>query len=315
MTKIKYLIYAAVFTAVLLCLVGCAFGIRTHYLYKDGEKFTAGDRVITEKIETIDIDYVKGDVRLTAGETGEITIRETSEKAIEDKLKVHTYVDGTTLYIRFAASEKRLDFYDLEKQLEITVPNNITFDRIKINMSSGDVACTGIKAETVEAEASSGCLAVNCEAKKIEMKASSGNLTLTQTGESDSVVLETSSGKIRAELGNVRKLSAEASSGTVRIYANAVEELTAETSSGDQEYRLVNVPKKSRVKASSGDVTMYLPMETNLTAALEVSSGDISYEQQFAKRGDSYVCGDGSSQMSIETSSGDITFRQYSDGE
>lgn len=49
------------------CLSGCSFWQVTNYVYQNGEKYTAGDRSIMEKIETIDIDYLDGDVPLGIG--------------------------------------------------------------------------------------------------------------------------------------------------------------------------------------------------------------------------------------------------------
>ena len=48
-----------------LCLTGCSGGIFTFFVYNydNADKYTAGDREITDKITTINIDYVSGDVK------------------------------------------------------------------------------------------------------------------------------------------------------------------------------------------------------------------------------------------------------------
>ena len=305
--KTKSIIVIAVLVLALGCLSGCGF--RTNYIYKNGDKYTAGNREIKDKIETINIDYMSGDVTLTVSDSDSINIKETSNKNLDDKRKVHTWVDGTTLYVKYCASAKKLDLNKLDKNLEITVPKNIKLEDIKVNLSSGDLNMNGFEAGAVDIETSSGNVDAAFAAKNIKMEASSGNITLTQTGDSDDVNVKVSSGKIKINMENAAKLRTEASSGGITLVAGKVKEFESETSSGDNSFTFAEAPEKSNIEASSGDVVITLPENSDLTAELNVSSGDISYDLPFSKNGGSYVCGSGSNHMKIETSSGDITFK------
>ena len=75
---LKRFIYTALFVAAFICLSGCGLMIGSNYIYKDGDKYTAGDREIKDKIENINIDYMAGNVKLIGSDSDIITVKETS---------------------------------------------------------------------------------------------------------------------------------------------------------------------------------------------------------------------------------------------
>ena len=293
MRKLLMTLFAAVIVAAAVCLCGCSVSY-TNYLYQDSDKYTAGDREIPDKIETINIDYLSGKVKLTGTDSETVKIRETANETLDDDRKVHTWVSGTTLYVRYCASAKRLDLYKLEKTLEIDIPENVKLSELKIEISSGDADCSKFEAKSVEMKASSGDLFASCKAETIEMKASSGDITLTQTGESE----------------KVGKLDVESSSGKISVASDGAKVFKSHSSSGKGEFKFAEVPETAEMEASSGDITVYLPEDANVTAEFDVSSGDITYELPFSKSGGKYVSGDGSRKLTVETSSGDITVKK-----
>ena len=95
MKKIKGIICGTLLVAALSCICGCSLSIsNTTYTYNNSDKFTAGDREISDKIDTINIDYISGDITLTGSNTSTISVKETAAKQLDDKRKVHTWVDG-----------------------------------------------------------------------------------------------------------------------------------------------------------------------------------------------------------------------------
>ena len=305
----KGLVAALVLTVMTGCLGGCSFWQVTNYVYQNGEKYTAGDRSITEKIETIDVDYLDGDVRLVGTDAAEVSIRETAGKELSEKQKVHTWVDGTTLYVRFCASAKGLDLFNLKKHLEISIPKDVKLSGVKVEISSGDLNCSDFEANDVKVSSSSGNVAGSFAAGKIKISASSGDITLNQNGSSDEISLSASSGQVRAEMETVGKLNVEVSSGKIFTSAKSVKECKARSSSGSCEFRFEETPEKCDIGASSGNVNIYLPEKADVTADFELSSGKLYYEQAFTKKGDSYVCGSGANQLKVETSSGDVNVK------
>ena len=170
MRKLIRILMAAGVLALAGALCGCSFMGVTSYIYDNSDQYTAGDREIKDKIEKIDIDYLSGQVTLT-GNTGEsIKITETAKKELDDKRKVHTWVDGTTLYIRFCDSGRNMDLNHLDKKLTVTIPADTNLSDLKIQISSGDVKCTDVTAENVDVDTSSGDVDVSCTATNISCR-------------------------------------------------------------------------------------------------------------------------------------------------
>ena len=325
MRKMIRILMAAGVLALAGALCGCSFMGVTSYIYDNSDKYTAGDREIKDKIEKIDIDYLSGQVTLT-GNTGEsIKITETAKKELDDQRKVHTWVDGTTLYIRFCDSGRNMDLNHLDKKLTVTIPADTNLSDLKIQITSGDVKCSDIAAENVDVDTSSGDVDVSCTAANIKVDASSGDITLTATAEEISV--ESSSGDIVVkQTGKSRKIAAEASSGAlditaeevinlrtktssgrIKVTADTVGNFESDSSSGRCEASFAQAPDSTDIETSSGSVKLLLPANAELTAEFDTSSGDITYEFPFTKDGNHYVSGAGTSKLRVETSSGDIT--------
>ena len=311
MKTLKIFAAVAALAAGIFVLNGCGF--RTSYVYKNADKYTAGDREINDKIEIINIHYLSGDVKLVGADTSSVSIKETTNKQVEDKRKVHSWVDGSTLYIRYCASAKNIDFNNLEKKLTVTVPVDVKLSDVKVEMSSGSFSAENFETENINAEASSGSVSADCTVKNADMKASSGKVYLLQKGEGGEISLRASSGSVSAEVESAEKLSTEASSGGIRVNAGKVKKFKSTVSSGSCEFTFNEVPASSEIEASSGSVTIYLPENADVSATFKRSSGDLDYSDiAFTKDGNSYVSGNGENKMSVETSSGDITIKKLS---
>ena len=311
-----------------LCFTGCDFGVFNvlTYTYENSEKYTAGDREITDKITTIDIDYVSGDVTLTGSDTDKVTVKETSNQALDDAHKVHTWVDGSTLYVRYCESTKKISFNKINKKLELNIPGAQELDNLNIKISSGDLKCDGLTTGKLNANSSSGDLGINCKASDIELKVSSGDVKLTQegmggsvniksssgtvdyiqTGSNDMINIKSSSGAVRASVEKASSFAVDVSSGSITVNADDVDDFNAKASSGDLTITLGRVPATSKINSSSGDVRVTVPEDADMAAHVEISSGSFNTKLPFSKEGKNYTCGNGSSTMDIHVSSGDV---------
>ena len=307
------LLVAGVAVAMMGALTGCMNSV--NYTYQNADKYTAGDRTISDKIETIDIDYMSGDVTLKCGDSGDVTIKETANVELDDKRKVHTWVDGNTLYVRYCASAKRLNFNKVDKQLDITIPKDVDLDNLKVDISSGEFDGSGFNANSLVVESSSGGIKADCNAKKIDLDVSSGNINLVQHGNSDEISMKASSGEIVANIENASKTDASVSSGKLNITANNINDIKAVSSSGDSKFSFGVAPELAEITASSGDVMVFVPEDSDLKVNAKHSSGDFDYDLPFTKDGDSYVCGKATNIMKITTSSGDASINKLASGE
>ncbi len=289
MKKYRIMIAAAISAAMLICLSGCA--VKLSYNYDNADKYIPGDREITEKIENIDIDYMAGNVTLKGSNTDKVTVRETSKTEIEDKLKVHTWVEGNTLHVKYCAAGKGLNIKNLEKSLEVTLPSDVKLADLSIDDSTGDIS-------------------VDCSANNYDIDASTGNITVIQHGESDKVEIDDSAGDVDVTAETIGKLEVDISSGSLDVTAEDVRKLEADISSGGLKFSADKVPEKSEIDVSSGDIELYLPEQIDLTLTADISSGDFNSEIPFSVKGDDYIFGSGKNKMDIDVSSGDINIRK-----
>ena len=335
-----------------LCLTGCSFGLinTVSYQYENADKYTAGDREIDDTITKLNIDYLAGDVKVRGTDTDIIKVDETANTDIDADHQVHTWVDGDTLYVRYCVSTKSINFSKIEKRLEITIPETQELDDFVIEVSSGCIDLDGFTTDNLYSHASSGNMNIDCSATDIEVKSSSGNVGLTQRGNSDTVKvkassgtiainhdgdcnsfdIDSSSGKISIEqkgtvdqakihsssggvtavMGTVNTLSVDVSSGGIKLDADEVKNLNTNASSGHSEIILDKVPETSNIKCSSGGIDVSIPEDSDVTVHTSISSGEFNYELPFVKEGKDYINGNGTAVMNVHCSSGDVSFHK-----
>ncbi len=301
------IIIAALALAAMVCLCGCSVGfINVNGVrYSDADKYTPGDREFSETIDTLDIDWSSGGVKVTAADVSVVSVKETTKAQLEDELKVHTWAEGSTLHVRFCKSGESYDKNE-PKTVEITVPKAAVLEGVNIDVSSADVTCEGLTAKSAALDSSSGNTVFSGSADSFTADSSSGNITFN--GEAKKIKADSSSGDITVtQKGKCESISIGTSSGDADIDAQSVNSLTLDTSSGLGSIKLAEMPSDVNIEASSGDMTLRLPETAGFKATISTSSGDVSYELPMTKEGEeTYICGDGSSKLSIDTSSGNV---------
>ena len=307
----RVVIFAAIISAVMMCFCGCSIGFvsGSTVRYDNADKYTAGDREIIDKIDKLDIDWIGGYVKVTTGGST-VQIKETTKGDLADKYKVHTWAEGSTLHVRYCKSGERYN-EDNEKTLEITVPEDVLYKSINIDSSSADVTCEGLSSKKAVMDASSGNMTYIGNADSFTADTSSGNISFT--GEAKTISTDSSSGDVFIEqTGESDSISTDSSSGDMNITAEYTKSLSTDTSSGKQVIKLEKQAESISLDSSSGDVKLYLPENADFTAEISTSSGDVSYELALKKTGDeTYVCGNGENEVSIDTSSGDVKILKY----
>ena len=306
----KKIVFGALISAAMMCLCGCSAGFinGSTVKYSNADKYTAGDREITDKIDKLDIDWPTGKITVSASDSKDVSIKETSKNELDDKYKVHSWAEGSTLHIRFCKSGERCDE---DKTLEISVPKDTDFRDISVDCSSADATVEGLSSVKVSMDASSGNMTYNGSADSFSADTSSGNISFS--GEASEISAECSSGEVSIEqTGKADSISAETSSGDIKISAEHTDKLSVDSSSGDKVIRLAEMPSDTSIEASSGDIELYLPENADFTAEIDTASGDIDYELPMSKKGDdTYICGSGTNELSIDTSSGDVKILKY----
>ncbi len=295
---------AALFLAVtaVICLGSCSMNN-----YSNADKYTTGDREISEKISKIEINWLAGDIKVSLHDKDTLDVSESCDKDLKESRRMHTWVDGDTLHIQFCKSGEMMVFETPKKDLYLSLPKNSELSEFSIDGSSCDCKIDGITADTINSDLSSGKLEItDCKANKIKSDSSSGDVEIELDGDADSISADSSSGSVSITAAKVGNIDVDTSSGKINIDVKEADKVAADASSGDMKFQFENVPKKLRVDASSGDVTICVPKDADFEAEVDTSSGEFYSELALSRDGDTYTAGSGSNSISIDTSSGDV---------
>lgn len=290
---------------VLCCLGGCAsFDSVT---YANADQYTAGDTEITEKVENIEIDWLTGNVSVVPHSGNTVLVSEKAEAGMPEELRVHWWLEGATLHVKFAASGTGFrQFHAWHKDLIVTVPETLSLDDVVIQAASAEIEARDLAAETLSVSTASGDMDICCTANTIRLKSASGNLQLTQQEQAREISMDTASGIINANLAHVDEAYFESSSGKINVTAASVDSFSAKTASGNITCALDPVPSVCKLHTVSGKVTLSLPADADFAASIRTTSGDVESDFALQKDGRTYICGSGSADIDIETTSGSI---------
>lgn len=308
--KNSFKIIAVVFTAVMaLCMTGC---VSISESYSNSDKYSAGNCEFNGvNVKSLDINWSIGKVKVTRNDKETVTVTESCGSDLKDSEKVHTWLDEGVLRIHYCKSGETYFLKRPQKDLEITVPAEMKLKDISMNGSSCDTFIENIEAESISVDLSSGdSELVGCIAKTIDVEASSGDIIIGQKGKAESVSAEASSGDVTIEAENAAEISADTSSGEIEVTVSEAKSVNAESSSGEIELHFAKMPSEVDAESSSGEITVYVPENAGFTADIDTSSGDFDSDLSLSKDGSTYVSGDGSSKLNLETSSGDIRIRK-----
>ena len=194
----KICLCIAVLVAMTFCLAGC---MNLDYSYENADKYTAGDRVIGNKIDKIDVDYVAGDVKIMAAPASAVSVKETANRDLEEEEMVHTWVDGTTLRVKYCASDCGMSIKDLEKELTLAVPKDIRLNGMKLDLAAGDLNADLGKIDEFKLDAAAGNLDITAaEVKKFDVDAAAGDCEFTFAKTPEDTNIDAAAGNIKIKL-------------------------------------------------------------------------------------------------------------------
>ena len=328
MRKIKAGALIAVAAAALAALAGCV-SLEISATYDNADKYSAGNQTFTSEITEIDLNWQSGKVYVTTHDENTVTVTEENSDKLNDAKKVHTWLDGKVLHIQYCKSGEVSVIRNTEKNLEVKIPKNVKLSSFKYNGSSADTSFEKFSTDLFKAESSSGKVDIrDCTSKEFELDTSSGDIYFDCKGDAEIVTAEASSGSVELNMGNVKSLNVSTSSGEISVDADSVKDMDLDSSSGDKSIMLKSadtvksyassgktkmtfgsMPTNTKIEASSGDVTLYVPKDSSFKADIDTSSGKFNSEIQTSKEGSTYVAGSGSCKLSVDTSSGDVDIK------
>ena len=267
-------------------------------------------------VEAIHINWIGGNVAVQGYDGEAIRIQQYADELLTENQKVCPVLEEMELYIDNPPGESRLllllpeyvagslfvDTYSNGVVLE-----NVALDRICVSTTSGDTSVSGAAAQTLSLETSSGGVFLrDAGAETISISGGSGDVALENVA-AGSFQLNGTSGDVTGSLA-VRTGSVSTSSGDVTLTV-AGGELYMDTSSGQVDLTLPEGAEVLNVDTTSGDVRLDWPGEHGFLLTYDTSSGRLrSADITFSVVDDFYSWGDGSCQLYVDTSSGDLTF-------
>ena len=306
---VVFVTLAAIVLSAICCLSGCSYS--GSVTYENSDKYSVGDTEITDKIENIEIDWPSGGVSVVSHSENTVLLSEKTEDGISDDLRVHWWLEGTTLHVKCAASGASLMLFNTgHKELTLKVPEALSFDDVIIRAASAEIDVSDLAAETLSVSTASGDVSISCAANTIKLNSASGNIQLEQKDEAGEVSIDTASGKINANLSRADTANFESASGKIKATAASVDSFSAKATGGDVSCEFEATPSECKLHAVSGEVTLILPDASDFTANISTTSGDFESDFALEKDGNTYICGNGSAHIDIETTSGDVAIRK-----
>lgn len=282
-------------------------GEKVDCIYENSDKYLAGDREIKDKIEAIFVDYHAGSVDVTVSDTDTVSVKEVAGYELDEEHRVHTWVDGSVLYIQYCACGRGFDFSKSRKQLEIVLPK-AALTSMQVKVASANVRLEKLEAQAISVNAASGNVTAAVVSKKVNINTASGNIMLEQKGFSEEIVLHAASGSVEVNMEDAERVTTTTASGYVNVIANKMTKLYASTASGQCSVTLAQMPAETSLHTASGRITACLPENPNVTANVHSSCGRFVSGIALSQNGDIFTCGSGENKMDVSTSSGDIRF-------
>lgn len=310
MKKTGFIAALAVMALLAVILVGC--GSRLTMTYANEKQYSAGSGEVPASVRELDVDWSSGAVRVETYAGSTVRIAEHSSRSLPEELQVHWWLDGATLRIRFCASGQRLSLPDTaKKELTVSLPQELALESLTVDTAAADVTVAEAYADVLRVSTASGDMELSCAAKQIELNSASGSMALLASGSCESLAAHSASGRIKTELDSVEMLKCGSASGSIEIDAAAADFVYAESTSGKIVLALDKLAHEGKVDSTSGKVTLQLPQDAGFTAKIRSNSGELHSDFAMKYDGESYVCGDGRTMLTIETTSGDITLRSH----
>lgn len=272
--------------------------------YANADKYVAGNKVYSEKIDSLHINWSCGELTVKENAEGKISVTE-SGKDLSDDEKVHSAIIDGKLMIQFWASGRSGIISDDSKKLTVEIPSGLD---VKISNSSAKIICGELNCKKADISTSSG--SVNIEkivADEVEIDSSSGSVNITALS-SRKAEIESSSGRITVNEAIADELSVESTSGRIEIGKLEASISDVESSSGSITITFGEKCEKLDVESSSGDVTLVMG-SGGATVKVDAFSGKVYTALNYTSSPSGMQFGDGKCSVKVKTSSGDIIIK------
>lgn len=266
------------------------------YKYPNSDKYKSGNTELNgESVQNLEVDWIAGNVDTITHDGPTIVVAESGSGALEEKYRLHYYLDNGVLRIKFVKSglgkiNKRV-LEKSEKRLLIKLPKDKNLDKLKVNTVSADSNLESFNP------------------KNIIFNSVSGDLISNLTSPMESFVVNTVSGDININ-GEVEKVEFDSVSGGLK-FEGTVEKVSLNTIAGEMKINDSGHLKHLDMNGISGDCIIVLPEGTGFEADLSSVSGSINCDFTITTIKKNLIkSGDGGCLIKVSSVSGDLNIRK-----
>ena len=271
--------------ALLTCGFGCGVVSRITR-YTNADKYTAGGFTYEASAVTrVELDWAAGDVTLKNG-VGTLSVSESGGDALSVSERLHWWLDGTTLRIKYCESGFSHVIPSKQKQLTLELPDRVD---LKVNIASGGIVADAVYLSALDVNTASGGIQITTlDAKEVQIDAASGGIRLGTVTVDKTFSVDTASGGLTVDRLNAKTVKIDTASGGVTLGLDTMDTVDIDAASGRVTLKLLNAARGATVRLNrlSGGFDCKLPMTAE---------------------GKSYIIGNGEIQIKIDTASGGVT--------
>lgn len=271
-----------------------SFDFGSVFNYQDSSKYSIAEGTVNAgQVQTIEINWVSGGVRIEAYDGDDVIFSETSNKSLDENSKMRYDLRDKNLIIQFCAPHRIFpSLNNLSKDLTLLVPYDHPLAALDLESVSADVEVTGITAAEMDVESVSGPVMLrDLTSEDLDIEMVSGRLTM-EGAEVVSLTAESVSGKMELA-GAFGDVDCTTVSGNLTVApGSGVSRLEAETVSGKAQIELPDEIDGFTLKHSSvsGSVSCDFPAQSGKNTLtyqsgravldIETVSGSISVVKQ-----------------------------------
>ena len=229
-------------------------------------------------IDSIDINWVSGDVTVKPYDGSEIQFIEYSRRELGSDEYLSYSESGGTLTIKYSIANSLI--YMPTKKLEVFVPRTLCDNLVRFNIdsTSADVNVDNISASTYRIKSTSGSVNASIlSSRTLDIGTTSGTITL-KSATADDMKVHSTSGTMRVSEVYAATLDARGTSGTIRISDTTVDTITVHSVSGGMHLEDV-VTGYLEGDTTSGSIELEGSIDS---ASLKSNSGKITLSSSVA---------------------------------
>ena len=305
-TLFSLLLLLILSTALISCSV---VGSRISHALGGEEDYIMNEELFNSGIENIKIDWKSGDVSLKPWDGNQIIVREKSVTSLNSRTRMKTKNEDGTLTVNFASKGVWMLPILFRKDLEVLVPSSWDMKNITVSTASSPVEISELSALSINVKSASGSITLNNMGVlgDTTLKSASGSV-IANLKAGVMFRAESSSGTVKAKIGGkVVAAETKSASGSVSLITNDIGRITASSSSGTVELDVMGKADFIDAHSVSGSVKLRLGEETKgFLMTAKSLSGTVKCDFPSSVVGDQYTYGDGSTKISLKSTSGKV---------